>query len=132
VIRRWSRHSRRSVAMNRWATADQEVEPVGAVAQVHEQVAGLLGDPGPSGVRGDPGNVHATTLVLDHDQDVETTQEQGIDVGEVDREDRVGLRGEELSPGRPRPSPCGSRPSALRIAHTVDAAIRWPSPTSSP
>ena len=35
--------------------ADQEPEPVGAFAKVHQQVAGLLGDPGPGGVGGDPG-----------------------------------------------------------------------------
>jgi hypothetical protein len=38
--------------------------------------------------------------VLDRHQDVEAAQEDGVDLGEVDREDRVGLRGEELSPGR--------------------------------
>ena len=53
------------------SVADQEPELVGAVAEVHEQVAGLLGDPGSGGVGGDPGKVHAATLVLDHDEDVE-------------------------------------------------------------
>jgi hypothetical protein len=42
-----------------------------------------------------PGEVHAATAVLDHDEDVESAQEDGVDVGEVDREDRVGLRGQE-------------------------------------
>jgi hypothetical protein len=32
--------------------------------------------------------------VLDHHQDVEAAKEDGVDVGEVDREDRVGLRGQ--------------------------------------
>src|SRR4051812_48825397 len=96
-IRRWSRHSRRSVPMKRSAiafargartgradypdvgasergasergvegggelavpVADQELELVGAVAEVHEQVAVLLGDPGSGGVGGVPGDVHA-------------------------------------------------------------------------
>jgi hypothetical protein len=49
---------------------------------------------------GDPDDVHAAVAVLDHDQDVEAAQEDGVDVGEVDREDRVGLRGQELAPGR--------------------------------
>ena len=35
------------------SVADQEFEPVGVVAEVHEQVAGLLGDPGPGRVGGD-------------------------------------------------------------------------------
>jgi hypothetical protein len=55
-------------------------------------------------VGGDPRDVHAVTLVLDDDEDVEAAQEHGVDVGEVDREDRMGLRGQELSPGRPGPA----------------------------
>jgi hypothetical protein len=47
----------------------------------------------PVGVGGDPGEVHAAAAVLDHDQEVEAAQEDGVDVGEVDGEDRVGLRG---------------------------------------
>ena len=62
-------------------------------------VTGLLGHPRPGGMGGDPGDVHAATAVLDHDQDVEAAQEDGVDVGDVNREDRVGLSGEELSPG---------------------------------
>ena len=84
--------------------ADQEPEPVGAIAEVHQQVAGLLGDPGAGGVGGDPGDVHVAAAVLDHDEDVEAAQEDGVDVGEVDGEDGVGLGGEELSPGRTGPS----------------------------
>ena len=42
---------------------------------------------------GDPGDVHAAAAVLDHHEDVEAAQEHGVDVGEVDRENRVGLRG---------------------------------------
>ena len=87
--------------------ADQEPELLGAVAEVHEQVAGLLGDPGAGGMGGDPGEVYAAAAVLDHDQDVEAAQEDGVDVGEVDREDRLGLRGQELAPGRSGPARSG-------------------------
>jgi hypothetical protein len=73
------------------AIADQEPEPVGVVAKVHEQVAGLLGDPG-RGVGADPGEVHTAAAVLDHHQNVEAAQEDRVDVDEVDGEDRVGLR----------------------------------------
>jgi len=52
-------------------------------------------------VGGDPGEVHVAAAVLDHDEDVEAAQEHGVDVGEVDGEDGVGLCGQELSPGRP-------------------------------
>ena len=44
-----------------------------------------------------------TGAVLDHDEQVEAAEEDGVDVGEVDREDHVGLGGEELSPGRAGP-----------------------------
>src|SRR3954465_2000815 len=57
------------------------------------RLRGLLGDPNPGRVCGDPGQVHAATLVLNHDEDVEAAQEHGVDVGEVDRENRVGLGG---------------------------------------
>jgi hypothetical protein len=48
-----------------------------------------------------------------HEQDVEAAQDDGIDVGEVDGEDRVGLRGEELSPGRSGPPWCRVDAGAL-------------------
>jgi hypothetical protein len=41
-------------------------------------------------VGGDPGEVHLAGSVLDHHQDVEAAEEDGVDVGEVDREDPVG------------------------------------------
>ena len=50
---------------------DQEPESVGAIAEIHEQVAGLFSDPDPRRVGGDPGDVHVAAVVLDHDEDVE-------------------------------------------------------------
>jgi hypothetical protein len=80
------------------SVADQELESFGVVAEVGEQVAGLLGAPGSGGMGGDPGDVRAAGAVLDHYQEVEPAEEDGVDVGEVDGEDRVRLGGEELSP----------------------------------
>jgi hypothetical protein len=81
---------------------DQEPEPVGSIAEVHEQVAGLLSDPGPARVGGDAGDVHVAAAVRDHHKNVEAAaQDHGVGVGEVDREDRVGVHGQELLPGRP-------------------------------
>jgi hypothetical protein len=54
-------------------------------------------------VGGDPGEVLAAGAVLDHDENVEAAEEDGVDVGEVDREDGVGLCRQELSSGRARP-----------------------------
>ena len=44
--------------------ADHEPEPGGATAEVHEQVAGQLSDPGPRRMGDDPGDVHAAAAVL--------------------------------------------------------------------
>jgi hypothetical protein len=65
-------------------------------------------------VGGDPGDVYAATVVLDDDEEVEAAEEDGVDVGEVDREDRVGLRGQELSPGRPGPAGRGIESGVLQ------------------
>jgi len=103
-----------SAPANTAPVADQEPEPVGSIAEIHQQVAGLLRNPGPGRVGGDSHDVHAATAVLDHHEDVEAAQEDGVDVGEVDREDRLGLRGQELPPGRPGPAGCWSEPRALQ------------------
>jgi hypothetical protein len=52
--------------------------------------------------------------VLDDDEDVEAAQEHGVDVGEVDGEDGVGLRGQELSPGRSGPPGRGIEAGVLQ------------------
>ncbi len=88
--------------------------PVGALAEVHEQVAGLLGDPVAGGVSGDLGEVDLAAVVLDHEENAEAVQEDGVDVGEVHGEDRVGLRTEELRPGGPGSSWCGIEPGVLQ------------------
>ena len=49
-----------------------------------------------------PARCTRAAAVLDHHEHIEAAQEDRVDVGEVDREDRVGLGGEELSPGRAR------------------------------
>jgi hypothetical protein len=109
--------------------ADQEPELLGVVAEVHQEVAGLLGERGVGGVGGDPRDVRTAAVVFVddedvEDEDVEMAQEHGIDVGEADREDRVGLRGEELSPGRPGPSRSGIEASFLedRLPGSASAA----------
>jgi len=74
----------------------------------------LLGDPGAGGVGGDSGDVHAATVVLDDEEDVEAAQEDGVDGGEVDGEDGVGLRGEQLSSGWTGPSGRGIESRVLQ------------------
>jgi hypothetical protein len=53
------------------AIPDQEPELSRAVAEVHQQVPCLLGDPGSSRVRGDAQQVHAAGGMLDYEQNVE-------------------------------------------------------------
>jgi len=73
------------------AVADQEPEGAGAITEVYEQVAGLLGGPGPGRVRGDVQDVDGPGLDLHHEQDVKALEEDGIDVQEVGRQDPGGL-----------------------------------------
>jgi len=68
----------------------------------------------PVGVGGDPGDAYAAAAVLDHHEDIEAAEEDGVEVGEVDREDCVGLRCEELSPGRSGPLRSGIDPGGLK------------------
>ena len=82
------------------AVADQESEPAGAFAEIHEQVTGLLGGPRPGGVGGDAQDVHPAGLDLHHEEDVQAVEEHGVNVQEVACQDPGRLGGQELPPGR--------------------------------
>ena len=84
--------------------ADQEPATSTGVLEIHDQVAGLLGKPGPGGVGGDAQDVHATGGVLDDEEGVEPVQGDGVNVEQVAGEDAVGLRPQELCPGRSGPA----------------------------
>jgi hypothetical protein len=79
---------------------DQESEVAGALAEIHEQVAGLLGGPGSGGVSGDAQDVHPPGPDLHHEEDVQPSEEHGVSVQEVARQDRGCLGGQELPPAR--------------------------------
>ena len=78
------------------AVADHELDPVGLVAEVHDQVAGLLGGPFPGGVQGDPEDADAPGGVLDGGQDVGLGAVEQVGREEVAGQDRVGLGAQEL------------------------------------
>jgi hypothetical protein len=81
------------------AVADEEPETVDVVAEVHHQVAGLLGSPGSVGVRGDAQDVQGVVADLDHEEDVEPSPgHRAVDVEEVDGQHAGGLGAEELPP----------------------------------
>jgi hypothetical protein len=111
------------------AVADHELDPVSLFAEVDEQVAGLLGGPLPGGMQGDPEDPDAPRPVLDHGQD------PGL--GAVEQAGREESRARIASAWERRNcGPVGRRPGpvplALRISHTVDAAMLTPRPASSP
>jgi hypothetical protein len=54
----------------RAAIADHELDPVRLLAEIHNQVPGLLGGPRPGGMQSDPEDADAPGGVLDHGQDV--------------------------------------------------------------
>ena len=78
--------------------SDQELQIVGALTEVHQRVPGLLYRPCGGGVGGDAGQVDAAIVMLDDEQHIEPAEEDGVDVEEVDRCDRLGLGGQELPP----------------------------------
>ena len=98
-------------------------KPVGAVVEVHEQVAGLLGQPRSGRVGGDAEDVHPAGGVLDDEERVEPAQGDRVEVEQVAGQDRLGLRGRNCAQVGPARRGAGSIPRAVRIFHTVEAAI---------
>jgi hypothetical protein len=84
--------------------ANQELELPDAVRQVHQQVAGLLDYPSPSRVGRHPQDVDAAAGDLHHKQHIQPPEQHCVDVEEVARQHALGLCGQELPPGRPRPA----------------------------
>ena len=82
------------------AVPDEEPELVPGVVEGHEQVAGLLGQPGAGGVGGDAEDVHAAGGVLDDEERIQPVQGDGVEVEQVAGQDGVCLRAQELAPRR--------------------------------
>ena len=85
------------------AVADEEPEAAVGVVEVYQQIAGVLGEPGAGRVGGDAEDVHPTAGVLDDEERVQPVLGDRVDVEQVAGEDRLGLRSEELRPGRSGP-----------------------------
>ena len=105
------------------AVADQEPKVATGVVEIHEQVAGLLGEPGIGRVCGDAQYVHPAGGVLDDEERVEPMQSDRVEMKQVAGEDGLRLCPEELRPGRSGSAGCGVDPAALRIFQTVEAPI---------
>jgi hypothetical protein len=82
------------------AVADQEQEVCGAVAEVHQEVADLLGGPRPVRVRGDPEDVDVARADFDDEEAVQALERyRAVHVEEIGGEHGRGLRVQELPPG---------------------------------
>jgi hypothetical protein len=51
----------------------------GPLAEVHEEVPGLLDGPGPSRMSRNTQDVHGPGLELHHEQDIKALQQHGVD-----------------------------------------------------
>jgi hypothetical protein len=93
---------------------EQKSQVIGAFVEGHQQVAGLLGDPGTGGVGGAAGDVDLPGSQFQEEQYVQSLEEHGIDGEEVTCHDGAGLGGEELGPGRAGPAGCGVDPRLVQ------------------
>ena len=110
----------------RAAVADHELHLVCLLAEVHHQVAGLLGGPLPGRMQSDPENADAPAGGLDHGQDISPGTIEQVGREEVARQDRLGLGAQEQRPAWPGPPRRRVDPSILQVSHTVGAATFTP------
>jgi hypothetical protein len=83
------------------SVAHEESEDRGAVVEVHQQVAGLLGGPGSGRVAGGPEDVHVAAADLEGEEHIDPFQgDRAVDVEEVHGQHGRGLRPQEPTPGR--------------------------------
>jgi hypothetical protein len=81
---------------------------------------------------GDAEDVHAAGGVLDHEEDVQPAQADGVQMEQVAGQDRVRLGAQEFGPRRSGAARCWVDAGAVRIFQTVEAPIWWPRLVSSP
>ncbi len=116
----------------RAAVADHELDSMRLVAEVHQEVAGLLGGPRAGWMLGDAEDADAPGGVLDHGQDAGLGAVE--QVGREESRARIASAWEcrncdQVGPVR---RGAGSMPAFFKISHTVDAAMFTPRPASSP
>ena len=80
------------------AIADKEPEAAAGVVEIHDEVAGLLGQPGAGGVGGDAEDVYPAGAVLDDEERVQPVQGDGVEVNRSHA--RIACAGpQEFGPG---------------------------------
>ena len=83
------------------------------VLEIHDQVAGLLGEPSAGWVSGDAQDVHPAGGVLDDEERVEPMQSDRVEMKQVAGEDGLRLCPEDLRPGRSGSAGCGVDPGGV-------------------
>jgi hypothetical protein len=112
--------------------ADQKLEPASALAEVDEQVAGLLCGTSSGRMSRDAQDVHGPGLDLHCEQHIHAPEQHGIDVQEVTRKDAGRLSSQELPPRRRRPPRRGTEPGGGEDPADRPLPTRYPRPNSSP
>jgi hypothetical protein len=92
----------------------------GWLAQVHDQVAGLLGGPRRGRVRGDAEDMHPAAGDLHDEQDIQPAQRDGVEVEEVGGQQPRRLSSQEPAPARVHLARC--RPDSAGGEDTADRA----------
>ena len=90
-----------------------ELRPGTGIFQIHEQVPGLLEDPGLDRVLRGAQDPDAPTAMLDHREDVDLRAIEQVSGEEVQRQDRVRLRPQELRSPRAVPARRRADPGVL-------------------
>jgi hypothetical protein len=101
------------------------------VVEIHEEVAGLLGGPRAGWMLGDSEDADAPGGVLDYGQDMAWVPSSRSAVRKP-RQDRVGLRAQELRPRWPGPLQRGADAGILQNLPRCRRAMFTPRPASSP
>src|SRR6266487_451584 len=115
----------------RVAIADQELERAGPLAEVHDQVACLLRDPRACRMAGNAEDVDASGVELDHEEHMQPSEQDSVDVEEVAGQQAVRLGAQELLPTRTRApwrrrQTCrGEDPAHRALPHAVSEPDRF-------
>jgi len=105
------------------AVADEEQEAAVGVVEVHERVAGLLGEPGAGGVGSDAEDVHAAGGVLDDEDRVQPVQGDRVEVNKSQARTACACARRNSPHEGPARRGAGSMPAAFRIPQMVEAPI---------
>jgi hypothetical protein len=111
------------------AVANEEAYGSLLLAERHDKVPGLLHDPGTIGMGRDAGEIHASAVEFDEEQNVQSPKPDGLHREEIARDDAGRLAAEKLRPAQARPSrrwldavSAKDRPNCARRQHEAETS----------